>query len=205
MPTQCFFNLPKEKQMKIVGASVCELSKVPADKISINKIIQTAGISRGSFYQYFDDKFDLINYLLSDLKNEMHMSFRKNLEKYNGNFFEMTKAVYDEIILLGKNENNLGVIKNFFMSMKFTKSDRLNFMKLFDISEEFFYNIFLSYINQNNFRDTSKDFINGAVNIIWLLMRQSLTDVFSDYENLEIYKKDFYIRLDIIRRGVIKE
>ena len=91
------------------------------------------------------------------------------------------------------------------MSMKFTKSDRLNFMKLFDISEEFFYNIFLSYINQNNFRDTSKDFINGAVNIIWLLMRQSLTDVFSDYENLEIYKKDFYIRLDIIRRGVIKE
>ena len=133
------------------------------------------------------------------------MSFRKNLEKYNGNFFEMTKAVYDEIILLGENENNLGVIKNFFMSMKFTKSDRLNFMKLFDISEEFFYNIFLSYINQNNFRDTSKDFINGAVNIIWLLMRQSLTDVFSDYENLEIYKKDFYIQLDIIRRGVIKE
>ena len=205
MPTQCFLNLPKEKQMKIVGASVCELSKVPADKISINKIIQTAGISRGSFYQYFDDKFDLINYLLSDLKNEMHMSFRKNLEKYNGNFFEITKAVYDEIILLGENENNLGVIKNFFMSMKFTKSDRLNFMKLFDISEEFFYNILLSYINQNNFRDTSKDFINGAVNIIWLLMRQSLTDVFSDYENLEIYKKDFYIRLDIIRRGVIKE
>ena len=133
------------------------------------------------------------------------MSFHKNLEKYNGNFFEMTKAVYDEIILLGENENNLRVIKNFFMSMKFTKSDRLNFMKLFDISEEFFYNIFLSYINQNNFRDTSKDFINGAVNIIWLLMRQSLTDVFSDYENLEIYKKDFYIRLDIIRRGVIKE
>ena len=205
MPTQCFFNLSKEKQMKIVGASVCELSKVPADKISINKIIQTAGISRGSFYQYFDDKFDLINYLLSDLKNEMYMSFRKNLEKYNGNFFEMTKAVYDEIILLGENESNLGVIKNFFMSMKFTKSDRLNFMKLFDISEEFFYNIFLSYINQNTFRDTSKDFINGAVNIIWLLMRQSLTDVFSDYENLEIYKKDFYIQLDIIRRGVIKE
>lgn len=205
MPTQCFFNLPKEKQMKIVGASVCELSKVPADKISINKIIQTAGISRGSFYQYFEDKFDLINYLLSDFKNEMHISFRKNLEKYNGNFLDMTKAVYDEIILLGKNQNNLRVIKNFFMSMKFTKSDRINFMKLFDISEEFFYNMFLSYANQNNFRDSSRDFINGTVDIICLLMKQSLTDVFSDYENLETYKKDFYIQLDIIRHGVIKE
>ena len=205
MPTKCFFNLPEEKQMKIVGASMCELSRVPADKISINKIIKTAGISRGSFYQYFEDKSDLLDYILSDFKNIIQKCFRKNLEKYNGNLFKMTEAVYDEIILLGRDENNLKIMKNFLLGMKFTKNDRLNFMKLFDISESFLNDIFSPYVNQNNFRDVSENFVRVIIEIICLLMRQSFTDIFSDYQNRDIYKKDFYIQLDIIRHGAIKE
>lgn len=191
--------------MKIVGASMCELSRVPADKISINKIIKTAGISRGSFYQYFEDKSDLLDYILSDFKNIIQKCFRKNLEKYNGNLFKMTEAVYDEIILLGKDERNLKIIKNFLLGMKFTKNDRLNFMKLFDISESFLSDIFSPYVNQNNFRDVSENFVRVIIEIICLLMRQSFTDIFSDYQNRDIYKKDFYIQLDIIRHGAIKE
>ena len=205
MPTKCFFNLPEEKQMKIVGASMCELSRVPADKISINKIIKTAGISRGSFYQYFEDKSDLLDYILSDFKNIIQKCFRKNLEKYNGNLFKMTEAVYEEIILLGKDEHNLKIMKNFLLGMKFTKNDRLNFMKLFDISESFLNDIFSPYVNQNNFRDVSENFVRVIIDIICLLMRQSFTDIFSDYQNRDIYKKDFYTKLDIIRHGAIKE
>lgn len=205
MPTQCFFNLPYEKQMKIVGASLCELSRVPSDKISINQIIQTAGISRGSFYQYFEDKSDLLDYILSDFKNIIQKCFRKNLEKYNGNLFKMTEAVYEEIILLGKDEHNLKIMKNFLLGIKFTKNDRISFMKLLDINEEFIEDMFLPYIEKNSFRDSSKNFIKAIIEIICFLMKQSFTDIFSDYGNLEIYKKDFYIQLDIIRHGAIKE
>lgn len=191
--------------MKIVGASMCELSRVPADKISINKIIKTAGISRGSFYQYFEDKSDLLDYILSNWKGRLQTCFKRNLEKYNGKLFEMTEAIYEEIILLGRDENNLKIMKNFLLGMKFTKNDRLNFMKLFDISESFLNDIFLPYVNQNNFRDVSENFVRVIIDVICLLMKQSFTDVFSDYENLEMYKKDFYIQLDIIRHGAIKE
>lgn len=191
--------------MKIVGASMCELSRVPADKISINKIIKTAGISRGSFYQYFEDKSDLLDYILSNWKDKLQTCFKRNLEKYNGKLFEMTEAIYEEIILLGRDENNLKIMKNFLLGMKFTKNDRLNFMKLFDISESFLNDIFSPYVNQNNFRDVSENFVMVIIDIICLLMKQSFTDVFSDYENLEMYKKDFYIQLDIIRHGAIKE
>lgn len=191
--------------MKIVGASMCELSRVPADKISINKIIKTAGISRGSFYQYFEDKSDLLDYILSNWKGRLQTCFKRNLEKYNGKLFEMTEAIYEEIILLGRDENNLKIMKNFLLGMKFTKNDRLNFMKLFDISESFLNDIFSPYVNQNNFRDVSENFVRVIIDVICLLMKQSFTDVFSDYENLEMYKKDFYIQLDIIRHGAIKE
>lgn len=205
MPTQCFFNLPHEKQMKIVGASLFELSRVPADKISINKIIQTAGISRGSFYQYFSDKSDLLDYILSDFRNILQSCFKKNLEKYNGNIFEMTKAVYEEILVIGRDEQNLSIMKNFLLGMKFTKNDRLNFMNLFNIHQGLLENMLLPYIEQNNFRESSADFIVEIIEIICLLMKQSFTDAFSDYDNLETYKKDFYIQLEIIRRGAIKE
>lgn len=205
MPTKCFFNLPEEKQMKIVGASMCELSRVPADKISINKIIKTAGISRGSFYQYFEDKSDLLDYILSDFKNIIQKCFRKNLEKYNGKLFEMTEAIYEEIILLGRDENNLKIIKNFLLGMKFTKNERISFMELLGIKEGFIENMFLPYVEKNNFRDSSRKFIRAIIEIICLLMRQSFTDIFSDYQNRDIYKKDFYIQLDIIRHGAIKE
>lgn len=205
MPTKCFFNLPEEKQMKIVGASMCELSRVPADKISINKIIKTAGISRGSFYQYFEDKSDLLDYILSNWKDKLQTCFKRNLEKYNGKLFEMTEAIYEEIILLGRDENNLKIIKNFLLGMKFTKNERISFIELLGIKEGFIENMFLPYVEKNNFRDSSRKFIRAIIEIICLLMRQSFTDIFSDYQNRDIYKKDFYIQLDIIRHGAIKE
>ena len=41
-----------------------ELTTVRFADISINRIIATAHIPRGSFYQYFEDKEDLIHFLL---------------------------------------------------------------------------------------------------------------------------------------------
>ena len=147
----------------------------------------------------------MLDYILSNWKDKLQTCFKRNLEKYNGKLFEMTEAIYEEIILLGRDENNLKIMKNFLLGMKFTKNDRLNFMKLFDISESFLNDIFSPYVNQNNFRDVSENFVRVIIDVICLLMKQSFTDVFSDYENLEMYKKDFYIQLDIIRHGAIKE
>ena len=59
MPSQTFFNLDYSKQKKLLDAAKQEFYKVPYTEVSINKIIQTAEISRGSFYTYFVDKNDL--------------------------------------------------------------------------------------------------------------------------------------------------
>ena len=60
VPTATFFRLPEEKRGRLIDACWAELAQVRFTDVSINRIITAAHIPRGSFYQYFDDKDDLI-------------------------------------------------------------------------------------------------------------------------------------------------
>ena len=64
MPTQRFLKLKEEKKQMILEAAAHEFSRVPYSSASINQIIKEADISRGSFYTYFEDKDDLMRYML---------------------------------------------------------------------------------------------------------------------------------------------
>ena len=59
MPTDTFFRLPEEKRARILEGAWSEFTAVPYAEASINRIVQTSRIPRGSFYQYFEDKNDL--------------------------------------------------------------------------------------------------------------------------------------------------
>ena len=67
MPTQTFFNLPEAKRKRFMDAVWQEFTTVSYMDASINKIIQAADISRGSFYQYFAGKADVFAYALGTL------------------------------------------------------------------------------------------------------------------------------------------
>lgn len=70
MPKQTFLNLPEEKRNNIISASIDEFAQFGLENASTNRIIENSGISKGSFYQYFDDKQDVFMYLLSVLERE---------------------------------------------------------------------------------------------------------------------------------------
>ncbi|MBR3569954.1 MAG: helix-turn-helix transcriptional regulator, partial [Oscillibacter sp.] len=59
MCKETFLRLPEEKRARIVNAAWDEFAAVPFADASINRVIRAAGIPRGSFYQYFEDKNDL--------------------------------------------------------------------------------------------------------------------------------------------------
>ncbi len=67
MPKQTFFNLSKEKQETIIAAAMAEFAEAGYDMSSIQKIIQASGIPRGSFYQYFEDKADLLGEVMVEI------------------------------------------------------------------------------------------------------------------------------------------
>jgi AcrR family transcriptional regulator len=64
MPKETFFNLPEEKRTHITNIAIDEFANNDYAEVSISRMVARAGIAKGSFYQYFEDKEDLYNYLL---------------------------------------------------------------------------------------------------------------------------------------------
>ena len=86
MASERFWRLPPEKQKAIYEAAIEEFIQVPFEKSSINKIIQQAGISRGSFYTYFEDKRELLSFVLEDTKTQWFNFCINYLKKSGGGF-----------------------------------------------------------------------------------------------------------------------
>lgn len=95
MPKQTFFNLPDSKQQRIVTAAMEEFADYPYLKTSINRIIERADISKGSFYQYFNNKKDLYKYLI-ELVSKRKMEFlSQKIEDYQKyDFFPLLRELF---------------------------------------------------------------------------------------------------------------
>ena len=98
MPTATFYRLPEEKRERLIDACWGELTRVRFTDVSINRIITAARIPRGSFYQYFGDKEDLIRYLLEDMRTYFVDLLRSILLQARGDLFALPLAAYDRFI-----------------------------------------------------------------------------------------------------------
>lgn len=106
MPTKTFFNLPKEKKVRILKAGKKEFSRVPLERAVIANIAKDAGIPRGSFYQYFTSLEDLFTYVVEYMYGFNKKKFSSYLEENNNNVYEALKVRFaNEIDKLAKDEN----------------------------------------------------------------------------------------------------
>lgn len=73
MPKKTFFNLPEEKQQRILDAAAEEFIeyKDNYEKSSVKRIAERADIAIGSIYKYFYDKNDLFLYLYNKNKDQV--------------------------------------------------------------------------------------------------------------------------------------
>lgn len=93
-----FQNLKPEKKQIIIEAALDEFTELPFNEASITSIVKKAGISRGSFYQYFESKENLYRYLV----NYLYLKHRKDLLniliKHSGDLYESLVEFYDGYI-----------------------------------------------------------------------------------------------------------
>ena len=101
MPSSTFLNLPPEKQEKLLEAASREFSSRPFNEASINQIIKEAGIPRGSFYMYFQDKEELFRYLLRGYVDQMVMVIEELLLRRKGDIFQALLDLYDYLAAKG--------------------------------------------------------------------------------------------------------
>ena len=97
MPTETFFKLTEEKRKKIIEAGKDEFSSVSLDEASIKNIAEKAGIARGSFYQYFKSKKDLLFFILEENRETMEKKLNRIIKESNGDIFNIYISIYDDM------------------------------------------------------------------------------------------------------------
>lgn len=102
MSTRTFEKLSPEKKEKITHAALREFSAHDFNEGSITNIVRDAEISRGSFYQYFENKDKLYEYLIRYLYAKHRQEMLDIMIKNSGNLYDSLIEFYnfhiDEII-----------------------------------------------------------------------------------------------------------
>ncbi|MEA4849442.1 MAG: TetR/AcrR family transcriptional regulator [Clostridiaceae bacterium] len=202
MPTKTFFNLPEEKLKKLLEAIHEELSRVPFDEVSINQIIRMAGISRGSFYQYFEDKQDMLEYLLTDYHNMMRFHALTSLRQNGGDLFRMFLEILDFTYAFVTEEKNNAFFKNLFSDIR-VNNDFFRRQAGKNTSGGFATEL-LPYINMNSLDIRSEEDFDNMLGILLSLTGEAFAKVFfniADYENI---RSQYAARLELLKRGFLK-
>lgn len=93
MPKSTFFNLPQEKREHIFAQALIEFSRHPFERASLSEIVSSAGIAKGSMYQYFQDKKDLYKYVVQRVYQHKR-EFLQPVLAGQGDFFELASQYY---------------------------------------------------------------------------------------------------------------
>lgn len=119
MPTERFLRLPKEKIEAIRIAAAKEFMRVPLEEASINRIVHDADISRGSFYTYFEDKQDLLKWLIYAQAEQHFNSYIERLRENGGDLWDMLENVFDRGMDLMERAGLINIFQNLIKSAKF--------------------------------------------------------------------------------------
>lgn len=100
MPTERFNHLPEEKKRLIWEAAIQEFSRVSMEKVSINRIVKSADISRGSFYTYFQDKEDLLQYIFEDFVEQVQLFCQETILLEKGDFWKLPEKLLEYVLAI---------------------------------------------------------------------------------------------------------
>ena len=107
-PLETFYNLPEEKQNRILKAAIDEFSQNGYKDGSIQSIADKAGVSKGSMYQYFKNKQELFLYIF-DITIEMKIDYLNeiDLEEEDLAFFDLIERICLDTVELARENPEL--------------------------------------------------------------------------------------------------
>lgn len=93
-PKQTFVNLPREKRENVVRAAVIEFAEHGYQRASLNNIVKRLGISKGSLYQYFDNKEALFLHVFDHFTQQVKQHVKASVaDNGQDDFFAVARQV----------------------------------------------------------------------------------------------------------------
>ena len=203
MIKKTFYNLPYEKRKRITDAVIKECMERPNEKVSINRIIKTAEISRGSFYQYFDDKVDLIEIITKTMFDESSNKAKEILKLSCGDLFVMYIKMFDHFDDYSSQKQTMKIMRNIVDSFKAND----------DLVSEYLknrFNIALSnneiylMVDRQNLKFQDNESVKCLIEILTQELKNAIFDVFVAGSDREEVRERLIKKIDIIKQGAVK-
>ena len=203
MIKQTFYNLPDYKRQRVINAVVDEFANAESDKVSINHIVQNAEISRGSFYQYFDDKLDLVEVLIRSFIDKSIDDVRRAIVSSDGDIFYTFECMYDVIIGFSSDEKQKRVLKNLISNVRANNNLVSDYIikrykgidSLINITDEF---------SRKGFRFKSDEDMILLQQILTSVLKNAIYNYYVFDADPEETKKSYLRKLYIIKQGAMK-
>ncbi len=202
MPKSTFYNLPKEKQDKVLEAAKKEFFRAEDGEILIKNIVVDAKIPRGSFYQYFESKDDLVEFLIKNHLKNTEERFCLLIDKNDGDilaaFEEMFNKIIDKQKMEGVNKERKVMEHIKKLQEKYGCQSAVK-----DFPKEMTNTVLLNHIDKSKYRITTSEELASVYHIIMSMMIKNAID-FKNGDSKEETKKAFKRDLDYLRYGVMK-
>lgn len=202
MPTDTFNKLPEEKKTKVILAAKKEFARASLKDASIKNIVQDAGIARGSFYQYFDSKEDLLQYLLKEHVEEMNKKLEDTLKETDGDIFQVFISIYDYMVNECINKGEADFFKRIFEELK-TSQDNIFMVDLAKYRPK---NIddYYELINKAELRIKSVEEFRLLNRMLHAVTKKAVVCSFR-YDSKEKAREDYLKQLEYIKYGVMRK
>lgn len=202
MPTDTFYRLPAQKRERLLAAIFDELSRVPVTELSINRIVQGAYISRGSFYQYFRDRDDLIQFLLDSVRNHIADFIGITAPACHGDPFELLRRILRWIRERGATPGNRVFCTNLLAHL--SASGCLTHCPPPGISLQKMEEWFDRYFDRSALLlETEEDF-PLMLEMLLSLLRTAIAELFTPDTDPDAILRSFDRKLTILQRGMLQ-
>ena len=206
MCKETFLRLPEEKRARVLNAAWDEFTAVSFAKASVNRIIRAAGIPRGSFYQYFEDKSDLFHYLMTRVHAEMTEQYRKLLQEADGNLFRSFLTSYDRFLSEQRRGQPIPVLERCIALVRLNPGMDLETLgRGYSPDKHNVVGEFLGEIDKTPFRRRDARFLSVIYCTAAMCLLSVLMDSMLNPGQEAARRQELLEALDILRRGSYTE
>lgn len=193
-----YYNLKEKKKSMLLNAIMTCLKNSSYDDLSINDIVKEAGIARGSFYNYFEDKNDAVRTLVASQLYELERVFKETIEKSNGSIFEGALKTYYLIIEIMANRVYFTLVRNiqYFVELATKIVLSKDFADELDGLLDW---LLMNTIEGKTYLNSKKKMANIIEMIVSLFLNSTLKETIKPVLNTKY--TDFEYKLKVIENG----
>ena len=196
MPTSTLFRLPPEKRERLMEACWGELTRARFEEVSVNRVISAAEISRGSFYQYFTDREDMIRYLMENMRRYFVGLLRDLLEQAEGDLFALPLAAFERFFVPDSLDPMLA---RFIQVMKLNQG--IDLQTMMSIQPGFLPDPLWEKTDVSRLRQGDRAYADHVFHLLCAVLAYAVAGTLQDGGRREQEREALKIRVELLRHG----